>query len=136
MIRKIIKIDQDKCEGCGTCITECSKDAIKVIDGKATLVNEAVCDAFGSCVPKCPMYAISLVEEDVMEFDSSQAVNEMLRKMLAGTPPPLPPAAFSPIGHLQPCLNIDMGSISGEENIEDKEDRSEESDSTAGDDIS
>ena len=104
MIRKIIKIDQDKCEGCGTCITECSKDAIKVIDGKATLVNEAVCDAFGSCVPKCPMYAISLVEEDVMEFDSSQAVNEMLRKMLAGPPPPLPPAAFSPMGHSWSCL--------------------------------
>ena len=89
MVRKIISIDQDKCEGCGTCITECSKGAIEIVNGKAALINEDVCDSLGLCIPKCPMYAISFAETDVLEFDKDKAVNEMLRKMLIDTPPAL-----------------------------------------------
>ena len=106
MVRKIISIDQDKCEGCGTCITECSKGAIEIVNGKAALINEDVCDSLGLCIPKCPMYAISFAETDVLEFDKDKAVNEMLRKMLIDTPPAFPPTVFSAMGRYCPCMKF------------------------------
>lgn len=107
MVRKIISIDQDKCEGCGTCISECAKGAIEIINGKATLNNSEVCDSLGLCIPKCPVYAISFDEVDVLEFDKDKAVNEMLRKMLAHTPPAFPPSVFSAMGTHCPCMNFE-----------------------------
>ena len=106
MRRKIINIDQDRCEGCGTCITECSKGAIQIVEGKATLVNADVCDSLGACIPKCPMYAISYAEGDIVEFDKDKAVNEALRKLLADTPPAFPPSAFSGMGQHCPCMDF------------------------------
>ena len=102
-MRKIIEIDPEKCEGCGTCITQCSKGAIKIIDGKATLVDSIICDAGGSCALKCPMYAISITETEATDFDSNVAANEILRKMLADTPPAFPPSVFSGMGMYCPC---------------------------------
>ncbi len=104
MVRKIITIDREKCEGCGTCILECSKGAIKMIDGKATLVDSIICDAGGSCAAKCPMYAISFIETETTDFDSNAATNEILRKMLAGTPPAFPPSVFSGMNEICPCM--------------------------------
>ncbi len=106
MLRKIITIDQEKCEGCGTCVTQCSKGAIKLIDGKARLYDSRICDAGGGCIPTCPMYAISIIEEDVSDFENDKASNEILRKMLAGTPPAFPPSVFSGMGRYCPCFNF------------------------------
>ena len=105
MTRRIIEIDQNKCEGCGTCVTACSKGAIQLVDGKAQLIDAEVCDGLGSCLPKCPMYAIKYADSDVLEFDNQKAVNEMLRTMLAGTPPAFPPGAFSSFEGECPCAS-------------------------------
>ena len=59
MIRKIIRIDKDKCNGCGACASACHEGAIDIINGKAELVREHFCDGLGDCLPECPTGAIS-----------------------------------------------------------------------------
>ena len=59
MIRKIIHIDRDKCNGCGACARACHEGAIDIIDGKAVLVREHFCDGLGDCLPACPTDAIT-----------------------------------------------------------------------------
>ena len=59
MIRKIIKIDQELCNGCGLCVDACHEDAIAIIDGKATLIRDDYCDGLGNCLPVCPVNALS-----------------------------------------------------------------------------
>ena len=61
MKRKIITIDEEKCNGCGLCATACHEGALKIIDGKARLISESYCDGLGNCLPECPADAISIV---------------------------------------------------------------------------
>ena len=63
MIRKIIKIDKEKCNGCGACAAACHEGAIEMIDGKACLTREDYCDGLGDCLPACPVGAISFEEK-------------------------------------------------------------------------
>ena len=67
MIRKIIKIDEEKCNGCGLCARACHEGAIDLINGKAKLVRENFCDGFGDCLPECPTGAISFEEREAPE---------------------------------------------------------------------
>jgi len=76
-VRKIVKIDEDKCTGCGACIISCAEGALKIIDGKAKLVSEKYCDGLGNCLD-CPEGAISIVEREAEEFDEA-AVEEHLK---------------------------------------------------------
>jgi len=69
MIRKIIHIDEDKCDGCGLCAEACHEGAIEIVDGKAKLVREDFCDGFGDCLPGCPTGAISFEERDAPAYD-------------------------------------------------------------------
>ena len=64
MIRKIIHIDEEKCNGCGLCASACHEGAIDIIDGKAKLVRENFCDGFGDCLPGCPTGAITFEERE------------------------------------------------------------------------
>ena len=64
MIRKIVKIDRQKCNGCGLCVRTCHEGAIALVDGKATLTREASCDGLGDCLPACPAGAISFEERE------------------------------------------------------------------------
>ena len=71
MIRKIIKIDEEKCNGCGLCASACHEGAIDIINGKAKLVRENFCDGFGDCLPGCPVGAISFEEREAPAYDEA-----------------------------------------------------------------
>ena len=82
MIRKIIRIDKEKCNGCGACADACHEGAIDIIHGKAELVREHFCDGLGDCLPECPTGAISFEEREAPEYDE-KAVKEAQKKILA-----------------------------------------------------
>ena len=69
MIRKIIHIDEEKCNGCGLCASACHEGAIDMVNGKAKLVRENFCDGFGDCLPGCPTGAITFEEREAPEYD-------------------------------------------------------------------
>jgi len=80
-LRKVVKIDEDKCNGCGACIISCAEGALKIIDGKAKLVSEKYCDGLGNCL-SCPQGAISIEEREAEDFDEA-AVEEHLQNEAA-----------------------------------------------------
>lgn len=82
MIRKIIHIDEEKCNGCGLCARACHESAIGIIDGKAKLLREDYCDGLGDCLPACPTNAISFVEREAAAYDEA-AVLENKKKLEA-----------------------------------------------------
>ena len=71
MIRKIIHIDEEKCNGCGLCAEACHEGAIDMVDGKAKLVRENFCDGFGDCLPNCPTGAITFEEREAPAYDEA-----------------------------------------------------------------
>lgn len=76
MLRKIIRIDEEKCNGCGACAAACHEGAIAMVDGKARLTREDYCDGLGDCLPACPVDAISFEEREAPAYDA-QAVKKV-----------------------------------------------------------
>ena len=69
--RKIIEIDEEKCDGCGLCVPSCAEGSLQIVDGKARVVAENLCDGLGACLGECPNGALRIVEREAMEFDEA-----------------------------------------------------------------
>lgn len=80
MIRRMIQIDQQKCNGCGLCVTACHEGAIAMIGGKAYLARENFCDGFGDCLPGCPTGAITFVEREAPAYDEAAVLRAKAEK--------------------------------------------------------
>lgn len=105
MIRRIITIDEEKCNGCGLCADACHEGAIGIVDGKAKLLREDYCDGLGDCLPACPMNAISFEEREAPAYNEA-AVLAAKKAKEAPLPCGCPGSACQSIQHSAPAGDV------------------------------
>lgn len=93
MIREIVKIDEELCDGCGQCVPNCHEGALLIIDGKARLISELMCDGLGACLGHCPQNAITIEKRDAEEYDEKMVIAGMIKNGKA--------TVFAHLKHLQ-----------------------------------
>jgi ferredoxin len=117
MIRKIITIDEEKCNGCGLCVSACHEGAIGLVDGKATLLRDDYCDGLGNCLPVCPVNAISFEEREALEYNEEEVLRNMAMKK---------PVSTAPVFHGCPGSQANIISHSQNQSNEKSEDEKHE----------
>jgi NAD-dependent dihydropyrimidine dehydrogenase PreA subunit len=90
--RKIVQIDEEKCDGCGVCVPSCAEGALQIVDGKARLMAEKYCDGLGACLGECPNDALKVIEREAEDFDE-EAVEEHMKSMSVAKSAELQPMA-------------------------------------------
>ena len=128
--RKIVHIDEEKCNGCGECIPACHEGALQLIDGKARLVGDVYCDGLGDCLGTCPQDAITVEEREADEFDAA-AVEERLAESTTDAPAGCPGAAARALAGDEPeagqgcpggaCPGAALRKLFEDEDTEDRE---------------
>jgi ferredoxin/DNA-binding transcriptional ArsR family regulator len=110
--RSIVRIDEEKCTGCGLCIPACAEGALKIVDGKAKLVSDKYCDGLGACLGECPQGAITIEKREAEEFDEEATEEHLKRK------PSVPTVHHAHPTH-QPCPSAQVTHF--ERNLTEKE---------------
>uniref|UniRef100_UPI0032170B65 ATP-binding protein n=1 Tax=uncultured Draconibacterium sp. TaxID=1573823 RepID=UPI0032170B65 len=93
MIREIVKIDDELCDGCGVCVPNCHEGALQIIEGKARLISELMCDGLGACIGHCPQGAITIEEREAEAYDEVATIAQMIKNGKA--------TVFAHLKHLQ-----------------------------------
>jgi NAD-dependent dihydropyrimidine dehydrogenase PreA subunit len=93
MIREIVKIDEELCNGCGVCVPNCHEGALQIIDGKARLISELMCDGLGACLGHCPEGAITIEKREAEDYDEVIVISQMIKAGKA--------TVFAHLKHLQ-----------------------------------
>jgi NAD-dependent dihydropyrimidine dehydrogenase PreA subunit len=85
VLRNIVKIDEEKCDGCGQCVSACAEGAIEIIDGKAKLISEIYCDGLGACIGHCPQDAITIEKREADQFNEKATEEKLAKEKKART---------------------------------------------------
>ena len=124
IMRKIIEIDDERCNGCGNCVIACAEGAIVIIDGKAKVIADKYCDGLGACIGDCPEDALKIIEREAEDFDED-AVEALLKSQGEKAADPL--ACGCPSSTIKTFPIADKGSSCACANAPTRQDSSEKS---------